>query len=52
MQHVGKVLTDMPEDFNLHKTLAKRFIPRRQEALKTGKEYDWAFAESLHGVHC
>ena len=47
MQHVGKVLTDMPEDFNLHKTLAKRFIPRRQEALKTGREYDWAFAESL-----
>jgi len=47
MQHIGKVLTDMPEGFNLHKTLAKRFIPRRQEALKTGQEYDWAFAESL-----
>jgi len=47
LQHVGKVLTTIPEGFNLHNTLAKRFIPRRQEALEKGAPYDWAFAESL-----
>jgi 2-oxoglutarate dehydrogenase E1 component len=47
MQHVGRVLTTVPEGFNLHPTLAKRFIPRRQEALQNGGPVDWAFAESL-----
>ncbi len=47
LQHVGKVLTTVPEGFNLHPTLAKRFIPRRQEALQNGGPIDWAFAESL-----
>jgi 2-oxoglutarate dehydrogenase E1 component len=47
MQHVGRVLTTVPEGFNLHPTLAKRFIPRRQEALQNGGPIDWALAESL-----
>src|SRR5690606_8739604 len=47
LQHVGKVLTTVPEGFNLHPTLAKRFIPRRIEALQNGGPFDWAFAESL-----
>jgi 2-oxoglutarate dehydrogenase E1 component len=47
LQHVGQVLTTVPEGFNLHPTLAKRFIPRRQEALQNGGPVDWAFAESL-----
>ncbi|QJE98488.1 2-oxoglutarate dehydrogenase E1 component [Luteolibacter luteus] len=47
LQHVGKVLTTVPEGFNLHPTLAKRFIPRREEALQNGGPIDWAFAESL-----
>ncbi|TAE73627.1 MAG: 2-oxoglutarate dehydrogenase E1 component [Verrucomicrobia bacterium] len=47
IQHVGKVLTTVPDGFNLHPTLAKRFIPRRQEALQQGGPIDWAFAESL-----
>lgn len=47
LQHVGKVLTTIPDGFNLHRTLAKRFIPRRQEALENGAGFDWAFAESL-----
>ncbi len=47
LQHVGKVLTTIPEGFNLHPTLAKRFIPRRVEALENGGPFDWAFAESL-----
>ena len=47
LQHVGKVLTTIPDEFNLHPTLAKRFIPRRKEALGDGGTFDWAFAESL-----
>ncbi|MDB6080578.1 MAG: sucA, partial [Akkermansiaceae bacterium] len=47
LQHVGKVLTTVPEGFNLHPTLAKRFVPRRVEALENGGPFDWAFAEAL-----
>ena len=47
LQHIGNVLTEIPKDFNLHPTLAKRFIPRRREALDSGGPIDWAFAESL-----
>jgi len=47
LHHIGQVLTDIPEGFNLHPTLAKRFIPRRVEALEAGQGFDWAFAESL-----
>ncbi len=47
LQHIGKTLTSIPEGFQLHPTLAKRFIPRRQEALENGGPYDWALAESL-----
>ncbi|MGB1258720.1 MAG: 2-oxoglutarate dehydrogenase E1 component [Akkermansiaceae bacterium] len=47
LQHIGKVLTTIPDGFNLHNTLAKRFIPRRKEALENGGPIDWAFAESL-----
>jgi 2-oxoglutarate dehydrogenase E1 component len=32
LQHIGKVLTEIPGEFRLHPTLAKRFIPRRVEA--------------------
>ena len=47
LQHVGSVLTSVPEGFKLHPTLAKRFMPRRVDALKNGGPFDWAFAESL-----
>ncbi|MGB6220953.1 2-oxoglutarate dehydrogenase E1 component [Haloferula sp.] len=47
IQTVGKVLTTVPEGFHLHPTLAKRFVPRRIEALEKGGPIDWAFAESL-----
>ncbi len=46
-QHIGRVLTLTPNDFHVHPILAKRFIPRRIEALENGKGIDWAFAESL-----
>lgn len=44
---IGKVLTEIPHTVNVHPTLAKRFIPRRIEALQNGGPFDWAFAESL-----
>ncbi|MEP2776596.1 MAG: 2-oxoglutarate dehydrogenase E1 component [Luteolibacter sp.] len=47
LQHIGKVLTTVPETFSLNPTLAKRFIPRRIDALANGGPFDWAFAESL-----
>jgi 2-oxoglutarate dehydrogenase E1 component len=47
LQHIGAVLTTVPEGFTLNPTLAKRFIPRRVEALANGGPIDWAFAESL-----
>lgn len=47
LQHIGKVLTTVPEGFQLHPTLAKRFVPRRIEALQNGGPFDWAFAEAL-----
>ncbi len=47
LQRIGRVLTTAPDDFNVNPTLAKRFIPRRIEALENGGPIDWAFAESL-----
>jgi len=47
LNHIGRVLTEMPRDIELHPILAKRFLPRRAEALAHGKNIDWAFAESL-----
>jgi 2-oxoglutarate dehydrogenase E1 component len=47
IEHVGKVLTTTPEGFKMHPTLAKRFVPRRKEALESGTGMDWALAESL-----
>jgi len=45
--HIGKTLTTIPEGFNLHPTLAKRFIPPREAAVKSGEGFNWGFAESL-----
>jgi 2-oxoglutarate dehydrogenase E1 component len=43
----GRALTRVPDTFHVHPTLAKRFLPRRVEALANGGPYDWAFAEAL-----
>ncbi len=44
---IGGALTRVPNHFNLNPTLAKRFIPRRIEAIENGGPIDWAFAESM-----
>ena len=43
---IGKKITDIPQNFNLHKTLKKIFDLRAQ-AIKNGKAIDWSTAESL-----
>ncbi len=47
LNKVGKALINIPKDFKLNTTLAKRFFPRREEAVKTGEKIDWALAEAL-----
>lgn len=47
IQKIGTALTTIPSGFNLHPTLAKRFIPRRAEAFAHGGPIDWALAEAL-----
>ncbi|MEI6674772.1 MAG: 2-oxoglutarate dehydrogenase E1 component, partial [Verrucomicrobiota bacterium] len=47
LQHLGRVLTTLPAGFHLNLTLAKRFLPRRAQAVRDGGPFDWAFAESL-----
>jgi 2-oxoglutarate dehydrogenase E1 component len=47
LQHIGRVITRTPDTFHLNPTLAKRFIPRRVDAMAQGGPIDWALAESL-----
>ncbi len=44
---IGQKLTDIPNGFQVHPTLEKRFLARRREAIEQGGPIDWAFAESL-----
>jgi 2-oxoglutarate dehydrogenase E1 component len=46
LDHVAEVLTTVPEEFNIHPKL-KRFVEDRRKAWASGKDIDWAFAESL-----
>ena len=43
---VGKKITDLPKNFNIHKTLIKIFENKRK-MFTEGKPIDWATAESL-----
>jgi len=43
---VGKKITDLPKDFNIHKTLTKIFENKRK-MFTEGQPIDWATAESL-----
>jgi len=46
LQRIGKVLTQMPEALNVHKTL-QRIIRRRAAMIEQGSGIDWAVAEQL-----
>ena len=43
---VGKALTTLPDDYNVHRTVA-RLLDTKKEMLNTGKGFDWATAEAL-----
>jgi len=46
LKQIGKALTALPADFNLHPRL-NRFIDGRAKMIETGQGIDWATAESL-----
>ena len=43
---LGRVLTTVPDDLTVHKTLG-RVIDAKREMFKTGEGFDWATAEAL-----
>jgi len=46
LKDIGKKLTEVPKDFEVHKTIA-RFLENRRQAIESGEGIDWATAESL-----
>jgi len=46
LQQVGRGLTTIPEDFNIHSKL-ERFIGARKAMFDSGEGFDWATAEAL-----
>jgi len=46
LKEIGRKLTDIPKDFEVHRTIS-RFIENRRQAIESGEGIDWATAESL-----
>ncbi|HEX8842577.1 MAG TPA: 2-oxoglutarate dehydrogenase E1 component, partial [Sphingomicrobium sp.] len=46
LKRLGEVLTTVPEDFNIHKTL-QRILDAKKEMFASGEGFDWATAEAL-----
>ena len=46
MKEIGKALVNAPQNFVLHKTVA-RLLETKQEMFDTGQGFDWATAEAL-----
>ena len=46
LKEIGKKLSDVPEGFKIHKTLA-RFMENRAQMVQTGEGIDWAMGEAL-----
>jgi 2-oxoglutarate dehydrogenase E1 component len=46
LKEIGKKLTEVPKDFEVHKTIG-RFLDNRRQAIETGEGIDWATAEAL-----
>jgi len=46
VDEVARVLTTVPDDFNIHKTL-KRILDAKKTMFETGEGFDWATAEAL-----
>src|SRR5690606_22562048 len=46
LKELGKKLTEVPADFEVHRTVG-RFIENRRKAIESGEGIDWATAEAL-----
>ncbi|MFD1697193.1 2-oxoglutarate dehydrogenase E1 component [Roseibium aestuarii] len=46
LKHIGHKLTQVPEGFNVHRTIG-RFLKNRETMVETGEGLDWAMAEAL-----
>jgi 2-oxoglutarate dehydrogenase E1 component len=46
VKRLGSLLTTVPEDFTIHKTL-QRILDAKKEMFATGEGFDWATAEAL-----
>ena len=46
LKEVGRAITRVPKDLNVHKTI-RRLLERRRNMIETGKDIDWAMAEHL-----
>ncbi|PZO81858.1 MAG: 2-oxoglutarate dehydrogenase E1 component [Mesorhizobium amorphae] len=46
LKEIGRKLTEVPEGFEVHKTIG-RFLDNRRQAIETGEGIDWATGEAL-----
>ncbi|HHN72898.1 MAG TPA: 2-oxoglutarate dehydrogenase E1 component, partial [Thermopetrobacter sp.] len=46
LRRIGRALTTVPENFNIHPTL-RRIVEARRQAIESGRGIDWATAEQL-----
>jgi 2-oxoglutarate dehydrogenase E1 component len=46
LKELGLRLNEVPDEFNLHKTI-RRFLDNRRKAIETGEGIDWALGEAL-----
>jgi 2-oxoglutarate dehydrogenase E1 component len=46
LKDIGKKLSEVPEGFNVHKTI-QRFMDNRRAMIETGNGIDWAMGEAL-----
>ncbi|WP_173933762.1 2-oxoglutarate dehydrogenase E1 component [Chelativorans sp. Marseille-P2723] len=46
LKEIGKKLTEVPEGFEVHRTI-RRFLDNRRKMIETGDGIDWATAEAL-----
>ena len=46
LKEIGKKLTEVPKDFEAHKTIS-RFMENRRQAIESGEGLDWSTAEAL-----
>ena len=46
LKDIGTKITQVPDDFNLHRTI-QRFLDNRRKAITTGEGIDWSTAEAL-----